>query len=510
MRDNFVIAKYIRLSLEDAKSDSMSIENQSLLIDMFIAGMEIAPTSVIEFVDNGHSGMNFERPAVQEMLELVRMGQINCIIVKDLSRFGREMIDTGYYLERVFPLYRVRLISVSDNYDSNDYEGSTGGLEVAFKHLIHEQYSLDLSRKIKAAKHSKALRGEFVTKNCVFGYKKVGKKLEIDEAAAETVRYIFKLSVDGNGLTQIAKKLYDEKHSTPSEYRHISKKNKERHKVPCLWVSSAILSILTNEQYIGTYVTGKARSVEVGSKKTESVPSSEWIRIPNHHPPIVEKAVFDAVQIKIEQNRNNRRSSNLSHKRATISPLKSKVICGCCRHKMALSSTRNAAFHCGFTRAAIDADCHMLRKSVAELESEVLREIHRQLHDITTLESTQVTTNTCTGESLARAGDAKRALYESLMLGEIDVDEYRQKSAEYDEWYQFPADNSHANAKQPAALDGYASLHKLAADTLKENKLTKQAVDGFIDTVKVYPSGSIEIVWNIPGLVAQNIKGAKA
>ena len=139
----YVIAKYIRLSLDDAKTDSMSIENQRLLIDRYIAELGLSDASVIEFVDNGYSGTNFERPAVQELLELVRAGKINCIMVKDFSRFGRNAIETGYFIERVFPLFHVRFISVSDGFDSAEHAGDTGGMEVAFKFLMHEYYGCD-------------------------------------------------------------------------------------------------------------------------------------------------------------------------------------------------------------------------------------------------------------------------------------------------------------------------------------------------------------------------------
>ena len=204
----YVIAKYIRLSIEDAKNDSLSVESQRLLLDAHIAEMCVPDSEVLEFVDNGHSGTNFERPAVQELLELVRQGKVNCIAVKDVSRFGRNMIETGYYIERVFPLFRIRFIAVSDNHDSAEHEGDTGGMELAFKFLIHEQYSKDLGLKIKTAKHAKAIRGELIMKNCAFGYKKVENRLEIDEPAAETVRLIFDMAATGSSLADIAARLY--------------------------------------------------------------------------------------------------------------------------------------------------------------------------------------------------------------------------------------------------------------------------------------------------------------
>jgi DNA invertase Pin-like site-specific DNA recombinase len=173
----YTIAKYIRLSIDDAKTESLSIENQRLYLDSYIAGMDENDVTVLEFVDNGYSGTHFERPAIQELLELVRSGSVNCIIVKDFSRFGRNMIEAGYFLQMVFPLFKTRFISVSDNFDSQ--VGDAGGLDVAFKLLISECYSKDISVKIKSAKRAKALSGEFVTKNCVFGYKKVGNRRQI-------------------------------------------------------------------------------------------------------------------------------------------------------------------------------------------------------------------------------------------------------------------------------------------------------------------------------------------
>ena len=169
----YVIALYIRLSIEDFKYDSMSIENQRLVLNEFAAAMpEALNSEVLEFVDNGYSGTNFERPQVQKLIEMVRENRIDCIIVKDFSRFGRNSIETGYFLERVFPLFHTRFISVSDDYDSNNYKGDTGGMDVAFKYLISEYYSRDMSIKTKSAKYAKMQRGEYQSTICPYGYRK--------------------------------------------------------------------------------------------------------------------------------------------------------------------------------------------------------------------------------------------------------------------------------------------------------------------------------------------------
>ena len=160
--DKYRIALYIRLSIEDSKYDSMSIGNQqSILREKAMTLPEWDQAEIREFIDNGHTGTNFERPAMQEMLKLVQEGKINCIIVKDLSRFGRSSLETGYFIEQVFPLFHVRFISISDDYDSDNYKGTTGGIEVAFKYLINEAYSRDMSMKTRSAKYAKMRRGEY-------------------------------------------------------------------------------------------------------------------------------------------------------------------------------------------------------------------------------------------------------------------------------------------------------------------------------------------------------------
>ena len=153
---NYVIALYIRLSVEDFKTESLSIPNQKLILrEKAMSLPEWDNSEILEFIDNGHTGTNFERPAVQELLTMVQAGKINCIIVKDLSRFGRNSIETGYFIERVFPLYHTRFISVSDDFDTANFKGDTGGIDIAFKYLISECYSRDMSMKTKSAKYAK-------------------------------------------------------------------------------------------------------------------------------------------------------------------------------------------------------------------------------------------------------------------------------------------------------------------------------------------------------------------
>ena len=186
----YVIALYIRLSTEDSKVGSFSIENQTKTLRQYVDAMEgVKNAEVLEFIDNGYSGTNFERPAVQELLDQMREGKINCIIVKDFTRFGRNSIEVGYFMEMVVPLYGVRFISINDDFDSDKLHGDTGGINVAFKYLVSEFYSRDLSIKYKSAKYVKFRRGEYQSKLCPYGYQKgVDGRMEPNEETAPMSR----------------------------------------------------------------------------------------------------------------------------------------------------------------------------------------------------------------------------------------------------------------------------------------------------------------------------------
>ena len=166
-----ITALYCRLSRDDElQGDSNSILNQKAILEKYAAENGFGNTMF--FVDDGYSGTNFERPEVQRLIELVRSNRVDCIIVKDFSRFGRNSIETGYFIERVFPLFHTRFIAIGDGFDTDEHRGDTGGLEVAFKYLINEQYSRDMSIKCKSAKYAKMRRGEYQSKECIFGYRK--------------------------------------------------------------------------------------------------------------------------------------------------------------------------------------------------------------------------------------------------------------------------------------------------------------------------------------------------
>jgi DNA invertase Pin-like site-specific DNA recombinase len=501
----YVIAKYIRLSIEDAKSDSLSIENQRLILDKYIADMDIPGMTIMEFVDNGHSGTNFERPAVQELLDLVRQGKVNCIAVKDLSRFGRNMIETGYYIERIFPLYRTRFIAISDAFDSDEHKGDTGGMEVAFKFLIHEQYSRDLSQKIRSAAQERIRRGERIPKNCAYGYRKgTNGNLEIDESAAVTMRLIFALAAEGKSISQIAQRLYDEKCLTPAAYQNRKRPVMHSEDFNYVWERSAIRKILADEQYIGTYVGGKTTTIEIGSRARKKKPESEWVKIPNHHPAIIEQPLFDAVRKVISEKSKpaqKQEAGTVQSYYNVSNPLKGKVVCGCCGHIISLSSAKEASFQCRFTLSAAKIACHKLRISNSKLEEVVRESIKRHAKAVLDTDVCAGTSALCSPAIVEYEGrieklqDDKRQLYESIVMGGMSRDEYNlQKSVieiEIKQLLRVHKAMLNENMKQ-APGTAYIDAAKKA---LKANTLTKELVDLLIEKVLVYPDGKIEIIW---------------
>ncbi|MDL2258456.1 recombinase family protein [Eubacteriales bacterium OttesenSCG-928-K08] len=502
-----ILAKYIRLSLDDAQTDSMSIENQRKLLNQHIADIDIKGATVLEFVDNGYSGTNFERPGVQELLELVREGKVNTIVVKDFSRFGRNALEMGYFIERVFPLYRVRFISVDDGFDSFEHEGDTGGLEVSFKFLIHEYYSRDLSKKITSARHEKMRRGEAVTKNCAYGYMLDGdRNMVIDPVAAKTVQLIFQMYSNGQSAIAIANRLYEEKILTPAAHKRQRRAMAQDEQFSCVWQKGIIFDILRDEQYTGMYVAGKTKVIDPVSHRCVKTAKEDWVRIPAHHPAIISQELFDEVQewlrMKGGSSKKRKLSTDQRYAKASKTPLNGKVFCGHCGHSMRVSTTKNAAFHCKFTLAAPDAACHRLRISKAELEDALFAMITQQAKIVLNTKGVSVHAPGFEQQSdfsarIEKCHDEKRAAYERFILGEISQSDYSAEKADLeDELLRLEQAYTSFRERQ-AEQTAKEETQKVAKVAKRSKRLTQNIVDLLIDKVLVYPGGHLEVHWKI-------------
>ena len=293
-------AGYVRLSIEDSgKPGADTLESQKQFIADYIENTS-ALTLAGLWCDNGHTGTNFERPKFEQLMEYVRRGQIDCIVVKDLSRFGRNYKETGNCLERIFPFLNVRFIAINDNFDTLTAERNEYGFIVPLKNLMNETYSQDISQKISSAIASKEKRGEFIGVWAPYGYKKSEADrhhLEINEDTAPIIREIFTLRLTGMGYTGIARNLNERGIISPSAYLYkngLSKNDKYR---DTLWTPWNIKEILRNEVYIGHLVQGKRTQQSYKqARKERYAPTDEWRITRNAHEVIIDEQTFQAAQ----------------------------------------------------------------------------------------------------------------------------------------------------------------------------------------------------------------------
>lgn len=501
----YVLALYIRLSTEDSKVGSFSIENQKNALHQYVDAMEgVKNVEVLEFIDNGYSGTNFERPAVQELLDQMREGKINCIIVKDFTRFGRNSIEVGYFMEMVFPLYGIRFISINDEFDSDKLHGDTGGINVAFKYLVSEFYSRDLSIKYKSAKYVKFRRGEYQSKTCPYGYRKgANGRMEPNEETAPIVQMIFELAKNGYKPNEIVKALFERHIPTPAEYKAAHGYNgHDISRCGGIWSTSAVVHILDDERYTGTYIMGKREVTEVGGHRVRMKDESQWIKIPDHHPAIISRELFAQVQAQ-------RPRFKCPKKNANAYPLRCKVFCGCCRHAMPRTANKNHYFQCRHSKVNEAAPCHGLTITEAELEGmlyEILSKQAQIILNVTDLSNAgqldiQLAKQAEYDKQIEGYLDQKRVLYEQLILKQITMEDYKiQKAAVDSELDRLRA--IHSNLKvQTSQMEmdkkAKSARTELAREVVGAGGLTAGLTDTLIDRVYVYPNNQVEVIWKM-------------
>nr|WP_305141444.1 recombinase family protein [uncultured Acetatifactor sp.] len=327
----YYTAIYARLSIEDNGIQGDSIENQIEMIEKYISKCQDLKV-IHTFVDNGETGTNFERPAFSDMMEEVKKGAINCIVVKDLSRFGRNYLETGNYLEKIFPYLGIRFISVNDHFDSlHDRKSDT--LLVPLKSILHDTYAKDISRKVSSAIDIKKKSGKFMGKIPPYGYVRDEQdryKLCVHTERAEIIRMIFKWRTEGMGSVSIAHRLNDM--TVPTQLQIRFAEGHHDGKEHALWRGSAVVDILKNPCYIGCMVERKGSNLLCKGRENKVIPESEWNLIENTHEPIIDKETFEKVQRLVSESRGKRKQqvADKSYRQRTENILSGMVQCGIC------------------------------------------------------------------------------------------------------------------------------------------------------------------------------------
>ena len=513
------IALYLRLSESDGdlgvdgKNESNSIENQRLLLLSFIEAREDLEGEVSEYIDDGFSGTNFNRPSFKRMLEDAKKKLIDLIVVKDLSRLGRDYIMAGDYIEQIFPMLGVRFIAVNNNYDSDKLTNATMGFDMAINNLINTMYSRDLSKKMKSANLTRWQIGICTSGGAPFGYIKDAEnkgKWKIDTDAAKIVRIIFEKALKGMKSSQIASYLNEQGFPTPWVYNQTHKnwklgdlKTKDTER---LWDSTKVTTIIKRYEYTGALVMGRRKSLSVGSRKVRVQPADCWTVVDDINEAIVSKEVFGQAQEAIVF---RRKAEYIIEQNYLLKGLVRCGNCGLCLQYNGAGYEETFSCSHGKSIGKHSACCkenysmkqiegyvfHSLKLLFALLidGGEKMVEQEREQISITKAELSRIT------KTIEGLREDKIRQYEAYANGVITREIYIKKKQNIDREIEH-LEQYMVEKKSDISEDdeSYAVLNEVVASAKKfysMEKLSREMLVTFIDTVYVYDNKTFEIVY---------------
>lgn len=507
---------YLRLSLADkdlgadGKDESNSIENQRALLYAYLGARKELTGEVREYIDDGYSGTNFKRPAFLQMLEDAKRGKLSCILVKDLSRLGRDYIAVGDYMMQIFPLLGVRFIAVNSHYDSSKLVGAGMDFELAVSNLINTFYSRDLSKKLKSANETRWKQGISTSAFAPFGYVKDWEekgKLRLDPEAAEIVRLIFDKALEGWKTSKISEYLNAEGYPTPRQYflkkqrmtvREERTKDEER-----LWTPAMVLRHLRRYEYTGALVMGKTEKILVGSRAYRKKKAADWTVVEGMNEGIVTKDEFDKAQAVIGKGGQK----NLW--RENVYALKGKARCGNCRYCLSYDPRGyEKTFHCGHSRAIAEfSQCCRDKYSVEQVDALVWFQLKQYLFHIQDLGGQALKKVEKRAEKeeerekglkmeINRIREESIRQYERYVEGEFSREAYmRQREKQSERLKELEAERKTAETlwKEEKRLEENVKRRmEQAGRYAEENRLTREAAEAFIKNVYVYSRQRIE------------------
>lgn len=381
------VALYLRRSVEQSEEtrnnpdESDSITNQRNLLVREALRKGFQKEQICEYVDDGHTGTNFDRPAFKSLLKDVDAGRIGVVMVKDFSRMGRDYIGVGEYVEQYFPRRGVRIISLNDGWDSNEHVGETMELDTAFRTMIYDMYSKDLSVKRKTANLARNRSGIFIGGFVPYGYKKMPgdtHSILVDEKAASVVRRIYQMYLDGESTQRIARILTSEGVPTPAQVKM------ENYNIPgmyhdnSIWVDNEINKMLHDETYTGTLLLNRFTTKAIGSHGYYINPLDQWMKYPGNHEAIISRELFDAVQKK---HRKSKKGMKISREKHWI-----PLYCGHCGKKLNRTTRNESTFICPYGHTVPFASCGQMQVMMESVQKALLKAINAQaailLHNI--------------------------------------------------------------------------------------------------------------------------------
>ncbi|MDJ0304456.1 MULTISPECIES: recombinase family protein [Dehalobacter] len=502
-------AAYIRLSSDAKRKPGDSLYNQQDIIENFIAASPDIRLADI-YIDNQATGTNFERPAFMRMLEDVESGRINCIIVKDLSRFGRNAIDCGYYIEKHLPALGVRFIAVTDSIDS--LEGD-GGVLLPLKNIIAESYALDISRKCRSVQRQNIQDGRFVGRMAPYGFAKSPvdcHRLVIDEEAAAIVRQIFDWAAGGMGVGEIIRELNEQSVLPPSHYKWEKGliTNKRLLGKP-FWQKRTVTDILRDRVYVGDMAQGKSQTV---NGKGVSVPRDEWICVPNTHEPVVSRELFERLQDVLRQ--TSEKDEAVRSAASSYSPhiFKGKVFCAHCGHPMHRHRQNKDGtywYRCESQWKYHKGACYQVSVKEEEIKVEVFALLrkhveailgrHIRIERVTPVKNAAAETELMEiNRKLASSGHFLKSLYENMVAGLINAEEFTAMKTDYEgkiTALSKRADQIRTQRRERATeQESYRGFADAASDALSSKELNADAINCLVERIQVQRDKSFEIL----------------
>ena len=523
-----MIGLYLRLSSADGdlgtdgKDESNSIENQRAMLHDFVEHRDDMTDEVVEYIDDGYSGTNFDRPAFRELMEDMKSGKINVLITKDLSRLGRNYIEVGDYMEQIFPLLGVRYIAINSSYDSNDYIGNTIGLEMSVMNLVNTLYSKDLSKKVKSGVEAKWKSGKSTSSRPAFGYQRDPEDKSqwiIEPVAAAIVRRIFDMALEGSTSRDIVDALNADKVMTPGKYREqygfVKRTNRKVKDEEWLWEYRMVWKILRTYEYTGALVQGKISLLTVGSKKTRTTSHDERIIYEGHHEAIVTHDEYEKARLVI---RKQKHSGAINHDDYPLGPV---LYCGNCGLRMHHPDTLDryvvckhkdaAGAHskCTDTRYPTDKIDFCVRKSLRnqllqmeQLADKMKRQSDRKVRTSETIKSIETKIKSLKAD--------KTALYESFAEDRLDRAQYLKRRSQLQGKVE-AMEREKEHLKDMTAISDNLSQEadqymKLAKELYSTSELSAPVVDAFIERVTIYDAEHIDIKFKFGDLIKQIIE----
>lgn len=513
MGNRKAIAMYIRLSDEDgnvdgcAKTESNSITAQRNLIESYIRSREeFKGCPVMEYVDDGWSGTNFQRPQFKMMMEDARQGSFSIIIVKDFSRFGRDHLEVGNFLERILPVLQIRFISVNDSFDSMECRGMTGGMSVALKNILNSMYSRDLSVKVRTAMDTRASKGEYVSSFAAYGYCKNPEdkhQLVPDPEAAEIVRLIFTMAAEGKTKSEITRYLNENHVTTPIEHIRKNGVNKTAYheKGIKLWTTTSIGDMLKNEVYLGKTIWNKTSRPHVGAKRQIKNDRSEWQIVEGTHEPLVSQELFDRANEKAFTHIPKKIVKNRKP-----SPL---LFCPHCDRYMSFGGGRHLNYRCSQASKTGIKECaeskinrelleNLILTCTKEMANLLSADMERRKKQWSESKRLAEEAETLQNEK-ARLSARKFTIYDDYRSGNSsrekylhDLEQIRERLAEIETLIPGLEQQIKEADKK---MEGVNETENHLADIAALQSFDKEILSKVIERVYVYGADRVEIIW---------------